>query len=218
MDKINEVTPQTNVECILIREGGTRDVMGGIEYHFAPQADGAHVCGIANPDHVDRYLSIPEAYRLYRGEAQPVAAPIVPLTVSVPAPVEAAPAPAIAEPAPAPVAPASTTHPDSFDIGGVTYTLTDISARARDGLGMSDQDWAELSADARADFIDEVLDELAAVTSDVADAAPPPDEPAPAAPAADADRETLSAAYKARFGKPPHYRWSTDKIRDALAE
>lgn len=62
----------TAIECKLIREGGTIVPLDGIEYHFAPQADGAHVALVENEDHADRFLSITEGYRLYRGA---VAAP-----------------------------------------------------------------------------------------------------------------------------------------------
>lgn len=54
------------IECILKREGGTVAEIGGIDYHFEPLADGAHVAEVENDDHVDRFLSISEGYRLYR--------------------------------------------------------------------------------------------------------------------------------------------------------
>lgn len=54
------------IECILKREGGTKTAIGEIEYHFAPQADGAHVADVENEDHQDRFLAISEGYRLYR--------------------------------------------------------------------------------------------------------------------------------------------------------
>lgn len=57
------------IECKLIREGGTTADIDGVEYHFAPQADGAHVADVENEDHVDRFLGIGEAYKLYRGKA-----------------------------------------------------------------------------------------------------------------------------------------------------
>lgn len=60
----------TQVECKLIREGGSYAEVGGIEYHFAPQEDGAHVATIENEDHADVFLGIREGYRLYRGVAK----------------------------------------------------------------------------------------------------------------------------------------------------
>jgi hypothetical protein len=62
----------TAIECKIIREGGSIIPMGDVEYHFAPRADGAHVAEVENEEHADRFLSITEGYRLYRGE---VAAP-----------------------------------------------------------------------------------------------------------------------------------------------
>lgn len=91
----------THVECKLIREGGTfASTPDNVEYHFAPQDDGAHVAAIDNDDHVDHFLSIREGYRLYRGAAK-VAAP-APVAAEVTAEPEAEPvaeAPASAAPA-----------------------------------------------------------------------------------------------------------------------
>lgn len=53
------------IECILKREGGSKVEIGGTEYHFAPQADGAHVAEVSNNGHIQRFLSIPEGYRIY---------------------------------------------------------------------------------------------------------------------------------------------------------
>lgn len=53
------------IECILKREGGSKVEIGGTEYHFAPQADGAHVAEVSNNGHVQRFLSITDGYRIY---------------------------------------------------------------------------------------------------------------------------------------------------------
>ncbi len=53
------------IECILKRPGGTHAEIGGITYHFAPNADGAHVADVADNDHIQRFLGIPEGYRIY---------------------------------------------------------------------------------------------------------------------------------------------------------
>jgi hypothetical protein len=53
------------IQCILNREGGSKVEIGGIEYHFAPQADGAHVADVRDNAHIQRFLSIPEGYRIY---------------------------------------------------------------------------------------------------------------------------------------------------------
>ena len=53
------------IECILKREGGSKVEIGGTEYHFAPQPDGAHVAEVSNNGHIQRFLSIPEGYRIY---------------------------------------------------------------------------------------------------------------------------------------------------------
>ena len=53
------------IECILKRPGGTKAEIGGIEYHFVPQDDGAHVADVADKAHIQRFLSIPEGYAIY---------------------------------------------------------------------------------------------------------------------------------------------------------
>lgn len=58
-----------DIECKLIREGGTRVTIGETEYHFAPRDDGAHVATVEDEEHQDTFLAIPEAYGLYRGAA-----------------------------------------------------------------------------------------------------------------------------------------------------
>lgn len=65
----------TAIECKLIRKGGTHVDIDGIDYHFAPLSDGAHVCNVENEEHVERFLSIREGYRLYCGEGKPDADP-----------------------------------------------------------------------------------------------------------------------------------------------
>lgn len=54
------------IECILKRNGGTIAEIEGVEYHFAEQADGAHVADVESTEHVERFLAIPEAYRIAR--------------------------------------------------------------------------------------------------------------------------------------------------------
>lgn len=53
------------IECKNKREGGSIIDIGGVAYEFKPQADGAHVAEVGNKEHVERFLSIPEAYGLY---------------------------------------------------------------------------------------------------------------------------------------------------------
>lgn len=62
------------IECKLKRAGGTVAELEGVEYHFAPQDDGAHVVEIENVEHIERFLSIPSAYGIY-GVSRQAAAP-----------------------------------------------------------------------------------------------------------------------------------------------
>jgi hypothetical protein len=59
---------QIDIECKQHRPGGTKIELDKTEYHFQPLADGAHVAAVADDAHVARLLSIPEAYKLYRGK------------------------------------------------------------------------------------------------------------------------------------------------------
>lgn len=54
------------LQCTLIRKGGTLVDLNGSTYHFAPNAEGDHVCDVSDDDDIARLLSIPEAYRIYR--------------------------------------------------------------------------------------------------------------------------------------------------------
>ena len=54
------------IESIIKRANGTRAEIGGTEYHFAPLADGAHVAEVEEAEHIERFLAIPEGYRIYR--------------------------------------------------------------------------------------------------------------------------------------------------------
>ena len=51
------------IESILRRPGGTRVTLGGVEYHFVPDADGREFCDVSNHEHAKILLAIPEGYR-----------------------------------------------------------------------------------------------------------------------------------------------------------
>lgn len=127
------------IECKLHREGGTKAEIDGTEYHFAPQDDGAHVAFVANERHQDRFLSISEAYRLYRPKGIDQSEPAQPATV---------------------ILLGSNVHPATFDINGKTWQLGDVVALA--AAPFEPEEWNELSDEARADMIDEQLDKLQA--------------------------------------------------------
>lgn len=55
------------IECVLKRDGGTQVTLGAARYHFQPQADGAHVATVDDDAHIERFLALPEGYRIYRG-------------------------------------------------------------------------------------------------------------------------------------------------------
>jgi hypothetical protein len=55
------------IESKIKRDGGTHVTIDTTAYHFAPQDDGAHVATVTDEAHQDRFLSITEGYRVYRG-------------------------------------------------------------------------------------------------------------------------------------------------------
>ena len=142
------------IECILKREGGTKTDVGGVEYHFEPLSDGAHVADVTEEAHIDRFLAIPEGYKVYHGKETPVGEPKQ-----------------IGERTSAPVAPAAPAKPamlagsdelpPQFEIGGKVITQLEAVQKAFDASGLSSDEWNELDAEDRAAKIEISLDELA---------------------------------------------------------
>ena len=52
------------IELTLRRKGGTVVTIDGQTYHFRPDTAGKHVCEVADRRHIQRFLSIAEAYQL----------------------------------------------------------------------------------------------------------------------------------------------------------
>ena len=182
------------IQSILIRHGGTRADLDGIEYHFEPLADGAHVADVAREDHIDRFLGIPEAYKVYHGELSPTGKPT---------PVGAAVA-QTAEPKKAREGSflmGSDQHASQYEIGGQTYALGDVVRLAFAASGLSEDEWNELDEDDRAAKIDIALDDLADKAEAKTD-----------------ERAALVEQYVAKFGKKPHHAASIDTIKAKLAE
>lgn len=143
------------IECILKREGGSVVDLGGIEYHFEPLADGAHVADVEDKAHIDRFLSISEGYKLYHGKDTPKGEPkqIGELTLAnVPAPEGTKPVGALA---------GSDELPPQFDINGKTVTQLEAVQIAFEASGMTSDEWNELDKSERTAKIEIALDELA---------------------------------------------------------
>ncbi|MDF3073459.1 MAG: hypothetical protein K0S54_1126 [Alphaproteobacteria bacterium] len=199
-----------DIECKLKREGGTHVELGKIDYHFAPLADGAHVADVQDDEHVARFLSIPEGYRIYKGGEKPVAAP-----VETKAYVKNYPDGSVAvgdvqlpdlSPAQQDILLGSDSHPANFTIHGKTYQLGEIVARAHKASGLDVQEWNELEGPTREDLIDEVLDGLQADVNgdgkvDGKD-----------------ERAALVEQHVAKFGVKPHHNVSVENLRKKLAE
>ncbi len=204
------------IESKIKREGGSHIDMGTAVYHFAPLEDGAHVADVENEAHQDRFLSISDGYKLYRGASTPLAATEAQLA-------PAAPAAPVIDPETLPLA-SSVYHPTEFTIHGNAVSLDKVVSLAFEESGLKVSEWNADEA-RRADLIDAMLDKITErlAPAPAADPAPAPaaaPEPAPApAPAAVADdREAASLDYQAKFGKKPHHKWGTAKIREEIAQ
>ena len=181
------------IECILKRPGGTTAEIGGIDYTFEPLSDGAHVADVLNEAHIDRFLAIPDGYKVYHGKETPSGKPQVAKTANAPA------LPSDAHKAGKNLS-GSTSHPPSFDVGGKSYTQLEIVQIAFFSSGLSYDEWNSLDEEERAAKIDIALDDLLESTEiEVTD-----------------DRDELIAQYEAKFGKKPHYRLSIEKIKAEL--
>lgn len=187
------------IECLGQRPGGTKADIDGIEYHFAPLADGAHVAKVSEEAHIDRFLSISDHYKVYHGKEDVTEAPVV-----LKNPVQR---PALqAKLVSSETLYGSSVHESSYEIGGVTYLLGDIVAKAHETSGLTVEEWNELEDEERHAKIDITLDDLAEA-AEKAEPAPEGDE-----------RAALVEQYKAKFGKAPHYKASIETIKAKLAE
>jgi hypothetical protein len=184
------------IECILKRDGGTKADIDGIEYHFEPLSDGAHVAEIEKTEHIDRFLAIPEGYKVYHGKEVPSGEPV---KVSK----RAAAAPAESSKLAVPLAGSFALAPQ-FEIGGKIITQSEAVKKAFDASGLSSDEWNDLDDEDRVAKIEIALDDLA----DAADEAAAEGD----------DREALVEAYKAKFGKAPHHKTSIETIKAKLAE
>ena len=190
------------IACIAHREGGSKVDIDGIEYHFEPLADGAHVADVEDPKHQDRFLSIGEGYKLYRGDLAPVGKPTK-LTLPV---VNDTADLRHQDSTVAHALYGSSVHDSFYEIGSQTYQLGDVVSKAFDKSGLSAEDWNDLDEADRHAKIDIALDDLAEAA-----------EQEPVVEGVD-ERATLAEAYKAKFGKAPHYKASIATITAALAE
>jgi hypothetical protein len=143
------------IQCVLIRQGGTKVDIDNVQYHFEPLPDGAHVADVENEDHVDRFLAIAEGYKLYRGDLAPVGAPeaIEPSPVVIPVFGE--------KPVVLGRLNGSDVHESSYEIAGHVYSLTEIINIAFGNSEMSVEEWNDLPDDERLVKIDIALDDLA---------------------------------------------------------
>jgi hypothetical protein len=190
------------IECVLKRKGGTHVEMPGKKYHFAAQDDGRHIAEVENTDHIERFLAIPEAYRIARAPGskhdQSQASASLASTVKLPD----APPQVLVDPN---ALRGSSSHPQTVQIGTSTYALADVVLRAFQDSGLTLEDWNDLDDEARATKIDIVLDGI-----DDGEIVLTPSAP-------EDDRVQLAAKYQAAFGRMPPGNMKTETIKAKLA-
>lgn len=142
------------IECKLKRNGGSKVDIDGIEYHFEPLNDGAHVADVEDKDHIDRFLAISEGYRVYHGELAPEGKP---QTIAAAVGLAVKPEEKTREGA---FLYGSSDHASQYTIGDATYSLGDIVRKAFEASQLSEDDWNALEEEDRAARIDIVLDDL----------------------------------------------------------
>lgn len=195
------------IQCILQREGGTVVEMPGKTYHFAPQEDGKHVADVTIETHIERFLAIPEAYRMLRTKGEQAPATFAPKAEDATS--DAAPENLLG----------ATGYPETFSIGGKTYALDAVIARAFIDSGVTAETWNELPEDTRATKLDIVLDGIEdGEITDLPTVDAQQAEQAPAQAAPEPTRKELIALYEAKFGKKPSNATSIEAIKAKLAE
>jgi hypothetical protein len=137
------------IECVLKRTGGTQVTIGTTEYDFSPQSDGAHVATVEDDDHAQRFLSITEGYKIYRG-VEGVSTSVAKLGLPD-------------------MLLGSSVHPATFEIGGKTVALGDVVAAAFDGFDGNADAWNALAEEDRHAILDAELDAMEAKASADAD-------------------------------------------------
>jgi hypothetical protein len=198
------------IECTLRRKGGTFVEMPGKTYHFAPTPeDERHIADVANDAHIERFLAIPESFRIARSPgAEAVETDATALLRGTVPPIDTAPTET--QPDPSLLKVAGSMFPPSFEINGKTYSLMDVTMRAFMDSGLTVEDWNGLDDEHRAtktEIVLEALEDGEITLEPSAPAAGPVDE-----------RAALVAAYTAKFGKAPAANIKTETLKAKLAE
>jgi hypothetical protein len=194
------------IECILKRHGGTHIQLHGMEYHFEPLEDDAHVAEVSDESHIDMLLAIPEGYKVYHGKLSPKgkARQIGELTQPAPKATAKANQSAFLN--------GSDQHQSQYEIGGKVYAMGDIVRLAFEKSVLSNDEWNALDGDDIAAKLDIVLDELA----DAAEAGGSNDDK-PADETPEQELVRLRTEYESKFGSKPHPAAKAETLKAKLA-
>jgi hypothetical protein len=76
------------IQCVLIREGGTKVSLDETTYHFMDYGDGNHLAPVKNQKHIDTFLKISEGYRRFKGPSGQTSEPVISMGTSVDEPID----------------------------------------------------------------------------------------------------------------------------------
>ncbi len=78
--------PAIIIESIIRRPGGSTVNIAGRNYRFEPDHEGRHVAVVEDPDHIARFLQVPEGFRMLTAAPAPAAQPVGVVVVTHPKP------------------------------------------------------------------------------------------------------------------------------------
>lgn len=134
------------IESKIKRKAGTKVDIDGVDYHFKPQADGAHVCEVSDKKHIQRFLSITEGYQIYDPDGD----------VKKPAKESKE------NPGNEVVLLGAESYDEVYEINGKTYEIGALVVKAYEKSGKTADEWNDPSGkEARDAAIDAELDALA---------------------------------------------------------
>lgn len=200
------------IESILRRKNGTKTTLGLTTYHFAPtDTDPRHIAEVTDKAHIQRFLSIPEGFRL----------------------VDAAPA-AKSEPANKPIKQAEPLlghdlNPAEIEIAGQSYKTVELVTAAFTESGLSIDDWNAQGMEQVQAILDAKVEKIAADAvvegaGNAANAAATGEAPAATgdnqAPAGSPEKEVTKdelIAQAKELGIPATKNWGVPKLTEAIA-
>ncbi|OQC35748.1 MAG: hypothetical protein BWX64_02330 [Acidobacteria bacterium ADurb.Bin051] len=187
------------IQSIIVRQpDGTRVPMpnrsgGETLYHFTGPKDGPHVCDVTDDDHIARFLSIPDGFRLVTQASAGLSLPPVPAGGASDGPKEAS--------APNPLAEAVAAL--TAEVEALKIENAALRAAQEGKLAVAVPEAPAAAPEPAEDDGEDAPAPSVAIT--------PPEEPDP-------ELEAARAEFEAEFGRAPNPKTKTDKLRLRVQE